>query len=119
MTIEADISELRTAARFSGMFNKESDYRAADELESRILSTVSALSEERDALKADKARLDWLESTLRLAALPTEVFFAGLRQGVGEAVAYQCEIAPANHEWKSHRGDTVRESIDAAREGHA
>lgn len=30
--------------------------------ESRILSTVAALTEERDALKADKARMDWLDA---------------------------------------------------------
>ena len=60
----------------------------------------------------DKKRLDWLEALMTPADDFCEVFFAGLRHGIGErATAFQIESNP--EKFPTTQRATLRECIDA------
>ncbi len=82
-----------------------------------LRATLATVTTEREALREDAARLDWLESLMHPADGYCEVFFAGLRSVANgkltAATAYQFETNPMVI--PTLNAPTLRAAIDAAR----
>ncbi len=92
------------AAGFTGAFwtddyGRKSRGFSADDLRA-LLASLATLRGERDALLADKARLDWLEK------------FAETGAGL------YAESNSDSFDWDSRKDGALRQAIDAARAAH-
>lgn len=82
-------------------------------LGARLGGDYDAIAQANNALKEDKDRLDWIQGKMTPADNYCEIFFAGLRDGLSDADAFQIECNP--EVFPTTNAKTLREAIDKVR----